>query len=104
MDDGQGRLALVALVVTHVVWDPLLTLAGVAEFGLRHEETELVRTLIAVHPLAWLLAKVVVIGGAVAVIHRAGAHRTRPSVWLVWVLALLGFVAPLGWLGRFLAA
>jgi hypothetical protein len=61
------------------------------------EDTALDRTLVGVHPLVWIGAKLVV-GGAAAVIFRLGAHRDFVTACVAWFVALPGFVGPLGWL------
>mgnify|MGYP006976219192 CR=1 FL=1 len=74
-----GTAGLVAAVIAHLVWDPAVT-------------------LLRIHPAAWLATKLVVVGGFAAVVVRIGAHRNPVTVWLLWLVALLGVVAPLGWL------
>ncbi len=93
-----GTAGVAAMLVTHLVWDPALTLVGVARFGLAEEDTALVRTLVGVHPLVWIGAKLVVVGGAAAVIVRLGAHRDLVTACVPWFVAFLGLVGPLGWL------
>ncbi|MBB6646453.1 hypothetical protein [Halobellus ruber] len=93
-----GTAGLVAAVVAHLVWDPALTLVGVATFGIAEEDAALVRTLLRIHPAAWVATKVVVVGGFAAVVVRIGAHRLPVTAWLLWLVAVVGFVAPLGWL------
>jgi hypothetical protein len=93
-----GTAGVLAMLVAHLVWDPALTLLGVARFGVGEEDADLVRTLLRVHPAAWLGAKVVAVGGLAGVIVRLDVHRDPATAWLPWVVALLGFVGPLGWI------
>lgn len=93
-----GRAGLVAMLLAHLVWDPALTLAGVAEFGVAEEDNPVVRDLLSVHPVVWLGAKGLVVGGVAALLHRLGAHREVATAWAPWAIAALGVVAPLGWL------
>jgi hypothetical protein len=93
-----GTAGLIATVVAHLVWDPALTLVGVATFGIAEEDAALVRTLLRIHPAAWVATKVVVVGGFAAVVVRMGAHRIPVTAWLLWLVAAVGIVAPLGWL------
>lgn len=93
-----GRLGVALMLLAHLIWDPALTLVGVATFGIAEEDAALVRTLLAIHPAVWLVAKVVVLGAFTAVFFRIGAHRDLGTVWFPWVMALVGIVAPLGWL------
>lgn len=93
-----GSAGLVAAVVAHLVWDPVLTLFGVARFGVAEEDAALVRSLLGIHPAAWLAVKLLVVGGFAAVVVRLDAHRMPATAWVLWLVALLGFVAPLGWL------
>lgn len=95
-----GGAGLVAMLVTHLVWDPALTLLGVGRFGIAAEGTPFVRDLLRIHPVAWLVVKFLVVGGGAALMYRAGIHREWATAWGPWVIALLGFVAPLGWLRR----
>lgn len=87
-----------AMLLAHLVWDPALTAVGIAEFGLAEEDNELVRTLWSIHPVAWLAAKVLVVGGATAVVLRFGIHRDPATAWILYVIAFLGLIGPLGWL------
>ena len=93
-----GTAGLVAAVAAHLVWDPAVTLVGVAAFGIAEEDAGVVRSLLRIHPAAWLATKLVVVGGFAAVVVRIGAHRNPVTVWLLWLVALGGVVAPLGWL------
>lgn len=93
-----GLLGIGAMLVAHLVWDPAVTLVGVTAFGIGEEDAPLVRTLLRIHPVAWLLAKVAVLGGATAVMLRLRIHRDAATAWLPWAVAVLGFVGPLGWL------
>ena len=93
-----GSAGLGAAVFAHLVWDPVLTLVGVARFGVAEEDAALVRSLLEIHPAAWLAAKLLVVGGFAAVVVRLDAHRIPATAWVLWLVALLGFVAPLGWL------
>lgn len=93
-----GLLGLCAMVLTHLVWDPTVTVLGIAEFGIAEEDNSLVRRLWRLHPSVWLTAKVVVVGGVAAVILRLGAHRDPATAWVPYLMALLGLVGPLGWL------
>jgi len=97
-----GRLGLGAMVLAHPVWDPLVTLIGVAAFGIGEEDSAVVRSLWRVHPGVWLAAKGVVVGGYAVLAYRLGAHRHPAMAWLPWVLAVVGIVAPLGWIELFL--
>lgn len=93
-----GLVGLYAMVVTHLVWDPTLTALGIAEFGIAEEDNEFVRQLWEIHPLVWFAAKGVVVGGTALVMWRIGAHRDWETALLLYVIAVIGFVAPLGWL------
>lgn len=93
-----GSASLLAVVATHLLWDPALTLLGVAEFGIAEEDTAVVRMLLAFHPAAWLGVKLAVVSGFTAVVIWLDAHRILATTVLLWFVALLGFVAPLGWL------
>lgn len=97
-----GRLGLGALVLAHLVWDPLVTLGGVAAFGIGEEDSAVVRSLLRVHPGLWLAAKGAVVGGYVVLAYRLGAHRHPAMVWLPWALAAIGILAPLGWIELFI--
>ncbi|RXK48670.1 hypothetical protein [Halorientalis pallida] len=93
-----GRAGIAVMLVAHLVWDPVLTLVGVATFGVAEEDTAIVRTLLSIHPAVWLGAKVVVLGAFTAVFFRIGGHRDLGTAWLPWAVALLAILAPLGWL------
>jgi uncharacterized membrane protein len=93
-----GLAGIGAMLVTHLVWDTTLTLVGVAVFGIEEEDTALVRALLRIHPAVWILAKAVALGVAARVMLRLGAHRDRTTACVPWVVAVLGFVGPLGWL------
>ncbi|ESS07427.1 MAG: hypothetical protein A07HB70_00377 [uncultured archaeon A07HB70] len=93
-----GGAGLAAMVLAHLVWDPALTLLGVAAFGVGEEDAAFVRALLAVHPALWLGAKVLYVGGGAAVLYRTGAYRTPMAAVLLWAVAVYGVVAPLGWL------
>lgn len=95
-----GGVGLALMLVTHLIWDPALTLLGVAQFGIAAEGTPFVRRLLRIHPLAWITAKLLVVGGAGAFMYRVGVHRDPVTAWGPWLLAIIGFVAPLGWLER----
>ena len=97
-----GGLGLVLMLFTHLIWDPALTLLGVSQFGIEAEGTPFVRTLLRIHPLAWIAAKLVVVGGTGLFMYRVGVHRDPATAWGPWLLAIVGFVAPLGWLERLL--
>lgn len=86
------------MVVVHLVWDPALTLLGVGAFGVGEEDAAFVRTLLAIHPALWLGAKLLYVGGGAVVLYRTGAYRTPLAAVLLWVVAVYGAVAPLGWL------
>jgi hypothetical protein len=93
-----GRVGVAVMLVAHLVWDPALTLAGVATFGVAEEDAALVRTLLSIHPAVWLTAKVVVLGAFTAVFFRIDGHRDVWTVWFPWAIAFVGIVAPLGWI------
>jgi hypothetical protein len=93
-----GLAGIGAMLVTQLVWDTTLTLLGVAAFGIEEEDTALVRALLSFHPLAWLLAKILTLTAAAWVMLRLDAHRDPATAWVPWLLAVLGFVGPLGWL------
>jgi hypothetical protein len=99
-----GAAGLVAMVFAHLVWDPVLTLLGVEAFGVAEEDSPLVRSLLETHPGLWLAAKVLFVGGGAAAIYRVGAYRDPPVAVLLWVVAVVGAVAPLGWLELLLGA
>lgn len=86
------------MLAAHLVWDPVLTLVGVATFGVAEEDTAVVRTLLRIHPAAWLLVKLVVVGGVAGAMVRLGVHRDPATAWVPWVVAAAGVVGPLGWL------
>lgn len=88
------------MCATHLVWDTTLTLVGVARFGIAAEGTPIVRDLLRVHPVAWLAVKLVVVGGGAFLLYRLGIHRHWSTAWGPWLLAVIGFLAPLGWLRR----
>jgi hypothetical protein len=96
-----GSAGIAVMLVTHLVWDPVLTLLGVAEFGLQEEDSAVVRSLLAVHPTVWLGLKVATVGGLAWVMTREGVHRNPRLAWLPWLLAVPGFLGPLGWLELF---
>ncbi|WP_299264381.1 hypothetical protein [Halorientalis sp.] len=93
-----GRLGVALMLVAHLVWDPALTLAGVAAFGVVEEDSALVRTLLTIHPAVWLAAKVAALGAFTGLFFAIGAHRDIETVLFPWLIALLGIVAPLGWI------
>ena len=41
-----GAAGLAAMVLTHLVWDPALTLLGVHAFGIGEEDSAVVRSLL----------------------------------------------------------
>ncbi|MFB6255292.1 MAG: hypothetical protein ABEH58_00955 [Haloplanus sp.] len=92
-----GLAGIGAMLATHLVWDTTLTLLGVAAFGIEEEGTAIVRELLWIHPVAWILAKVVVMTATTWVMLRLDAHRSPATAWVPWLLAVLGFVGPLGW-------
>ncbi len=96
-----GLLGLAAMVIAHLVWDPLLTLAGVATFGIAEEDSAVVRSLLRLHPGLWLAAKGLLVGGWAGLVYYLGAHRHPAMAWLPWALAVVGVVAPLGWIELF---
>jgi hypothetical protein len=93
-----GSAGIAVMLLAHLVWDPALTLLGVAEFGIQEEDSAFVRSLLTIHPLLWLGLKLGVVGGLAAFMYREGVHRTPQLVWLPWLLAVPGIVGPLGWL------
>jgi hypothetical protein len=93
-----GVAGLVAMLVAHLVWDPALTLIGVAEFGIDEEDTGLVRSMLRIHPAVWLAAKVVVLGSVTWIIYKLGIHRDPATAWFPWLVAVFGILGPLGWL------
>lgn len=93
-----GAAGLAAMVLTHLVWDPALTLFGVRAFGVAEEDSVVVRSLLETHPGLWLGAKLLFVGGGGFAIHRVGAYRDPLVAVLLWAVAAYGFVAPLGWL------
>jgi hypothetical protein len=93
-----GLVGVYAMLATHLLWDPTLTAVGVAEFGIAEEDNDLVRRLWRLHPSVWLVAKGLVVGGAAGVVVRIGAHRDPATAWFPYLMAAVGFVAPLGWL------
>lgn len=93
-----GLVGLCAMLLAHLVWDPAVTAIGIAELGIAEEDNSLVRRLWRLHPSVWLAAKVVVLGAVAAVILRLGAHRDPATAWVLYLMALLGLVGPLGWL------
>lgn len=93
-----GLAGIVAMLLAHLVWDPALTLAGVAVFGIAEEDTATVRALLRIHPVAWLAVKLVVLGGVTGVMLRLRVHRDPATAWVPWVIAAVGVVGPLGWL------
>jgi hypothetical protein len=99
-----GGAGLAAMVFAHLVWDPALTLLGVAAFGVGEEDAAFVRTLLAVHPALWLGAKVLYVGGGATVLYWTDAYRTPIAGVLLWAVAVYGVVAPLGWLELLLGA
>jgi hypothetical protein len=93
-----GLAGLAAMGLSLLVWDTALTLAGVAAVGPGEEDAPLVRRLLAVHPVAWVAVKTLVVGGVLLVWWRLGVHRTAATVWVPWLVAGYGVLAPLGWL------
>jgi len=93
-----GTADVAAMLVPHLVWEPALTLVGVARFGVAEEDTAVLRQLLRVHPLAWLAAKVLVVGGLAVVVLRIDAHRDAVMARIPWFVALLGILGPPGWL------
>jgi len=93
-----GAAGLAAMVLTHLVWDPALTLLGVHAFGIGEEDSAVVRSLLETHPALWLGAKLLFVGGSAFMISTIGAYRDPLIAALLWVVAVYGFVAPLGWL------
>jgi hypothetical protein len=86
------------MALSLLVWDTALTLAGVAAFGVAEEDAPLVRSLLAVHPLAWVGVKTAAVVGVTALWWRTGVHRAAATAWVPWLVAAYGFLAPLGWL------
>ena len=93
-----GAAGLAAMVLTHLVWDPALTLLGVHTFGVGEEDSAVVRSLLETHPALWLGAKLLFVGGGGFMIYKLGAYRDPLVAALLWAVAVYGFVAPLGWL------
>lgn len=98
-----GATGILVMVLAHLVWDPALTLLGVAEFGIGEEDTDLVRSMLRIHPGVWLAAKLVFVGGGAVVMHRLGIHRDAETAWVPWFVAIPGVLGPLGWLELLLA-
>jgi hypothetical protein len=92
-----------AMLLAHLVWDPAMTTVGIAEFGVAEEDNELVRALWVIHPVAWIVAKVLVVGGAAVLVLRLGIHREPATAWVPYVIAVLGLLGPLGWIELLLA-
>jgi hypothetical protein len=93
-----GLVGLCVMVFAHLVWDPTVTALGVAEFGITEEDNNVVRQLWRIHPLVWLATKGFTVGGMTIVVWRIGAHRHLVSACLLYLIAVLGFVGPLGWI------